>query len=118
MSVDLSGDAAIVIADFGETVTYNPLGVAGSAISAVWAPDSEPEEYFDDGKWSLRRGRLYCSTSDVSSPSNRDTVTIGGETWQVDDQRGIERDNCGGVTLPLVIKVRREVSGPEHRLRR
>jgi len=117
MSVDLSGDAAIVINDFGETVTYNPLGVTGSTITAVWEPDSEPEEYGDDGKWSKRRGLLYCSTSDVSSPSNRDTVTIGGETWQVDDERGIERDNAGGVTLPLVIKTRDEVSGPDHRKR-
>ena len=118
MTVDLTGDAAIVIGDFGESVTYNPLGVAGSSITAVWEPDSEPEEYDEDGKWSKRRGSLYCSTVDVTSPSNRDTVTISGEEWQVEDGRGIERDNAGGVTLPLVLMVRREVSGPEHRLRR
>jgi hypothetical protein len=117
MTVDLTGGVDVVLDDFGESVTYNPLGVSGSAITAVWEPDSEPEELRDDGKWSLRRGLLYCSISDVSSPSNRDTVTIGGEEWQVDDERGIDRDNAGGVTLPLVIKTRLEVSGPEYRRR-
>ena len=101
-----------------DTVTYNPLGVSGSAISAAWIPEPEPNEFHEDGKWAVRSGRLVCKTSDVSSPSNRDTVTISGETWQVDDEMGIERDNSGGVILPLVIKTRIEVSGPDHRLRR
>jgi hypothetical protein len=104
--------------DLPDTVTYIAVGKAGVSISAIWMPDSEPEEYMDDGKWSLRRGDLLCATSAVTSPSNRDTVTISSVVWQVDDSRGIHRDNCGGVTLPLVRKVRIEVSGEGHRIRR
>lgn len=117
MSIDLTGDVAIILADFGETVTYTADGESGVSITAVWEMDSEPEEYDDDGKRCIRRGDLYCAVADVVNPSNRDTVTIGGETWAVEDERGIHRDNAGGVTLPLVLKTRIEVSGSEHRKR-
>ncbi len=101
-----------------DTVTYTADGESGVSISAIWMPYAEPEDYTDDGKWRIRRGNLFCSATDVASPSNRDTVTISSEVWDVDDSMGIHEDNTGGVTLPLVRKVRIEVSGPEHRIRR
>ena len=113
-----AGTRRKVLERFGQTVTYTATGESGVSITAEWDPDSEPEEYTDDGKWKYRRGDLYCSIVDVASPNNRDTVTIGGEVWDVDDSRGIARDNAGGVTLPLVRKERIEVSGPEHRIQR
>lgn len=100
-----------------DTVTYTADGEDAASISAIWMPDTEPEEYSEDGKWRFRRGNLLCAATDVASPSNRDTVTIGADTWQVDDEIGIHRA-AGGVTLPLVRKERIEVSGPEHRIQR
>lgn len=101
-----------------DTVTYTATGGAGVSISAIWMPDAEPEEYTTDGKWRIRRGDLLCDSDDVASPSNRDTVTISSEVWDVDDERGIHRANPSMITLPLVRKERIEVSGPEHRRRR
>lgn len=108
-----------LLALLGEAVTYNPLGVAGSSITAILNPGPEREQFGDDGKWHIRAASVVCSDVDTSSPSNRDTFTIGGEEWQVDDEIGFEHDSPGGIVeFPLVIKTRIEVSGPDHRLRR
>jgi hypothetical protein len=104
--------------DMPDTVTYTAEGETGVSILGIWMPDAEPEERSHAGKWRFRRGNLYCSAVDVPSPSNRDTVTIAAETWEVDDEMGVHSDNAGGVTLPLVRKERIEVSGPEHRIDR
>ena len=102
----------------GETVTYNPLGVAGSEITAVLTSETAITEHLEDGKWRTRRCVATCQSSDVSTPSSSDTVTIDGETWQVDDEDQVEETRAGFVDLPLVLKTRIEVSGPEHRLKR
>jgi len=101
-----------------DTVTYTATGQAGVEISAILTREAATTEYLDDGKWRMRRRGAICQAEDVPTPSSRDTVTISGETWQVEDEDQVQRSDAGMVTLPMVIKTRDEVSGPDHRLRR
>ena len=75
LSSDLS--AFLNTSEFAETVSYN-----STSISAIFDTEGQrPADYFGDF------AVLYVSASDVASPSYRDTVVIGGETWKVfDDQ--------------------------------
>lgn len=65
----------------GDAIVYNPLGVTGSALAAVWTPDVTEPEYSRDGKQQIRRGELVLSPADVTSPDSRDTFTIDSTTW-------------------------------------
>ena len=68
----------------GQSVTYNPLGVAGSAITASWSPRDVEPLYLNDGELQRKGGTLKCSPSDVTSPSDRDTFTISSVTYAVE----------------------------------
>lgn len=67
----------------GTTVTYNPLGVAGSDITATWNPREAEPLYRDHDEVQRKGGILKCSPSDVTSPSDRDTFTISGADYAV-----------------------------------
>ena len=115
MTVDMTGDAAIVLADFGQSITYTAYGVAGASITAIFSGTSTEVRIYDDGRRTVYVAEVYCSTTDVSSPDKRDTFTVSGTTWQVDDERMTVEDNAGGITLPLIRSSRKEASGPDFR---
>ena len=70
-------------AAFGESVVYNPLGVTGSAVTAIVTEETSAPIEYDDGEQVVRRANFELLPSVVTSPSMRDTFTRGGEAWAV-----------------------------------
>jgi len=104
MSIDLTGDPAIIIADLGETVSYTAYGEDAVSISAVFTGGSEEIRTHERGQMKIRTASVFCLASDVSSPDKRDTFTIGGEIWQAHDEELSQEDNAGGIEIPLILK--------------
>jgi hypothetical protein len=86
-----------------DTVTYTATGQSGVSISAIVHEEATEVRSYDDGQKTTRTIEVMCLTSDVTSPSKKDTFTIGGETWQVDDEMPTRNENAGTITIPLVI---------------
>lgn len=67
----------------GRSVTYNPLGVSGSAITAIVEPIRVVPTPKDDGIDNVKTRNVTASVADVPSPDERDTFTIDAATWYV-----------------------------------
>ena len=64
----------------GESITYTPLGGSGSTINALY----QTEQLFDDmGGYIGAQLSAAVSNTDVSSPREGDTITIGSTVWTV-----------------------------------
>lgn len=64
----------------GESVTYTPVGVAGSTITAIFQPQI--------GALDVQAtATFFVSSDDVASPNPGDTITRSGEVWVVLDFR-------------------------------
>lgn len=63
--------------EFAESVTYN--GTANVPALVKYLED------LDDGRSGIRvaRAEIFVRSSDVQTPSYRDTVVIGSRTWRV-----------------------------------
>jgi len=80
---ELGDDAANIMCEQGETVTYNPLGVAGSAIEAIVLRESVEPEYFSDGEQNTLNANVQCVKADVPAADDKDSFTFDGKTWAV-----------------------------------
>lgn len=72
-------------------VTYTPEGGSGVSLTAVLWPEELVEEQYADGTRLLRRRDALISRDPageyggVASPEVHDTLTIGGELWNVQE---------------------------------
>ena len=67
----------------GQTVTYTADGVAGASIAGIWHPNQVLPQFYPDSQQDVEYGVIQFNPVDVTSPSNQDTVTIGGNVWSV-----------------------------------
>jgi len=69
--------------EFADDATYTPQdGSAASAITAIL----ELEATIEDRDWQTTRARtgiIRLQVSDIASPKQQDTVTIGTDTWVI-----------------------------------
>lgn len=80
-----TGGTPAIDTTFGDPVTYNPLGVAGSTITGTFQEMEEVHEETDGvGKTIIHNARFNASPDAIASPDERDTLTIGGVVWAVD----------------------------------
>jgi hypothetical protein len=98
----LADDFNITLADYGQTVTYTATGEDAASFSAVFGNETAEVRTYDDGQKTVRTAHVLCSTDDVASPDKKDTFTVGGVTWQVDDEMPSEKDG-GTIMIPLII---------------
>tara|TARA_R110000868_G_scaffold313856_3_gene574868 strand:- start:3971 stop:4273 length:303 start_codon:yes stop_codon:yes gene_type:complete len=92
MAVETDTDRSFMLADFGVTATYTPLG--GSAVSIVGIKDNV---YLDVNVGTAgvasSEPRFITRTSDVSSAQEGDAISIGGVDYIItvvmDDGTGI-----------------------------
>lgn len=99
----------------GETVTYKSGGTGdGTNITAIWNPGATIPGYYDDGEIDKSIGVVIASTSDVSSPSLRDTFTISSVTWACEEWE----DDGPVIQLQLTRIARQRLGGDLSRNRR
>jgi hypothetical protein len=79
----LAADAARMVTEFGEPVTYHPDGGADSTITAIFELNSILPAYYQDGQQHVLLGVLTATAVDVPTPSLLDTFTVRAETWAV-----------------------------------
>lgn len=67
--------------DFAESVVYAPAGKSPKTIKAI-ITYGEGDEYRGANSYGVK-ATMTCMVSDVSQPTNKDTVSIDGVTWGV-----------------------------------
>ena len=87
-----------------DTVSYTAYGEDAVSISVLFSGSREEIRTHGYGQKKIRTASVKCLTSDVSSPDKRDTFTIGGETWQADDEIESHDSNSGVIEIPLILK--------------
>lgn len=83
MPVENDIERTVLLADFGQTVTYTRTG--GSPVAIVGIFDNAYEDISAGGSvsFAVQQPRLLCKTSDVASAAEGDTFVIGGVTYKV-----------------------------------
>ena len=87
-----------------DTASYTAYGEDAASISVIFSGASEEIRTHDRGQKKVRTATVVCLTSDVASPDKRDTFTISGEVWQVDDELESHDSNSGLIRIPLILK--------------
>ena len=98
MPVEGATQRAIMLKDFGQTVSYTPSG--GSASNVTASVDNEYEAVETGGSvaFAIERPRLTVRTADVSTAAEGDAVSFGGTNYIV---RVVMNDGTGMTELMI-----------------
>ena len=95
MPVETDADRLIMLADFGQSVTYTVQGGSAATITAIF--DNQYLEVDTGGEvgFAIQQPRLTCRTSDVVNCTEGDTFVISGTTYK----SRVVQDDGTGITL-------------------
>ncbi len=94
---------------FGETVSYTPVGGSASDITARIIRDAFEREDSEDGLRTSWRARVVVKTADVASPQEGDVLTFHSLTWKVD---AVDIESAKGeAALDVIAVTDQEFSG-------
>lgn len=98
MPVETADDRLAMLADFGETATYTPVG--GSAVSITGIFDNAYEAVNAGGTVpvAITQPHFVCRTADVPSADDGDSIVIRSVTYIV---RVVMSDGTGITDLML-----------------
>lgn len=83
MAVETDIERAIMLADFGVSVSYTPSGGSASTITGIFDSQYQAVETGGEVAFAIEQPKLAVKTSDVSSAAEGDTVVISGVTYKV-----------------------------------
>lgn len=83
MAVETDVERAIMLADFGVSVSYTPSGGSATTITGILDNQYQAIETGGEVAFAVEQPRLAVRTSDVSSAAEGDTVVIAGVTYNV-----------------------------------
>ena len=96
---DRAADAAACVTEQGETVTYTAFGGSPVSVTAIWDPlesvPAAPDPSLSRGSINtagvgearsrIQRGTLQALPADIAAPDERDTFTISGSDYAVQE---------------------------------
>lgn len=83
MAVETADDRLIMLADFGQSIPYTPLGGSPVNITAIFDNSYEAVDAGGGVSFAMQQPRLTCRTSDVLNAVEGDTFSINGATYKV-----------------------------------
>lgn len=92
MAVETDVERAIMLADFGESVTYTPSGGSASTITGIFDKEYQAVDTGGEVAFAVEQPRLAVRTSDVASAAEGDSVVISGVNYIV---RVVMNDGTG-----------------------
>ena len=102
MAVETDVFRSTMLADFGQTVTLNPLAGGSSTFTAIFDAQHVFEEVGGSVAFSVQQPRLTCRESDVANVVEGDSVTIvvsgSSVVYKV---RAVMPDGTGFIELQL-----------------
>jgi hypothetical protein len=98
MPVETADDRAIILADFGESVTFMPEVGANATITAIFDNAYEAVDAGGSVEYQMVQPRLTVRTQDIPNIEEGDGFTVRGETYIV---RVIMADGTGITELAL-----------------
>jgi hypothetical protein len=98
MAVETDIERAIMLADFGQNVTYTVQGGSAATIKAIF--DNQFIEVDSGGSvgFAIQQPKLTCRTSDVVNCTEGDTFVISGTTYL---SRIVQDDGTGMTEIVL-----------------
>ena len=98
MAVETDVERAIMLADFGESVTYTPSGGSASTITGIFDKEYQAVDTGGEVAFAVEQARLAVKTSDVANAAEGDSVVISGVNYIV---RVVMNDGTGLTDLAL-----------------
>lgn len=83
MAVETDIERAIMLADFGVSVSYTPSGGSASTITGIFDNQYQAVETGGEVAFAIEQPKLAVKTSDVSTAAEGDTVVVSGVTYKV-----------------------------------
>lgn len=98
MPVETDIERTIMLADFGQSVTYTPDGGIAATITGIFDSMYQAVETGGEVAFAVEQPKLAVKTSDVPNAAEGDTVEIAGVTYRVTVVMG---DGTGFTDLAL-----------------
>lgn len=93
MPVETADDRLILLADFGESVTYTPNGGSGTTITAIFDNQYDAVDAGGSVEFATVLPRLTVRTSDIPNAADGDTFVVRNNSYTariiMDDGTGI-----------------------------
>lgn len=81
MGIETATEREILLADFGETMSYTPSGGSASNIKAIFDNAYQAVDAGGTIAFAVSQPKIMCRTSDVSSAQEGDTIVYDGTTY-------------------------------------
>ena len=98
MPVETAADRAVLLADFGETVIYNPASGSRKSVTAIFDNIYEEVEAGGTVGVSMQQPRLFVRTADIQGAVEGDAITVSDVDYTI---RVIMSDGQGMTELVL-----------------
>ena len=98
MPVETAADRAALLADFGETVIFNPASGSRKSITGVFDNVYEEVEAGGTVGVSMQQPRLFVRTADITGATEGDAITINDVDYTI---RVVMSDGLGMTELQL-----------------
>lgn len=98
MAVETDIERTILLADFGQNVTYTVQGGQAATIRAIFDNDFSEISAGGDVSFAMQQPRLMCRTSDVVNCTEGDTFVVSGTTYL---SRIVQDDGTGMTMIVL-----------------
>ena len=80
MPVETATEREVLLADFGETMSYTPSGGTATDITAIFDNAYQAVDAGGTLAFAVSQHKTLCSTSDVSGAQEGDSIVYSGTT--------------------------------------
>jgi hypothetical protein len=98
MPVETASDRAVFLADFGETVIFNPASGSRKTVTGIFDNIYEEVEAGGSVGVSMQQPRLFVRTSDIAGAKEGDVIIVNETNYTI---RVIMSDGLGMTELAL-----------------
>lgn len=81
MGIETATEREVLLADFGETMSYTPLGGTATDITAIFDNAYQAVDAGGTIAFAVSQPKIMCRTSDVSSAQEGDTIVYNSTTY-------------------------------------
>tara|TARA_A200000159_G_scaffold164392_1_gene193815 strand:+ start:2104 stop:2409 length:306 start_codon:yes stop_codon:yes gene_type:complete len=81
MGIETATEREVLLADFGETMSYTPSGGTATDITAIFDNAYQAVDAGGTIAFAVSQPKIMCRTSDVSSAQEGDTIVYNSTTY-------------------------------------
>lgn len=81
MGIETATEREVLLADFGETMSYTPSGGTATDITAIFDNAYQAVDAGGTIAFAVSQPKIMCRTADVSSAQEGDTIVYNSTTY-------------------------------------